>query len=381
LQHFRELRLGINERARHDPDFQYDLQLIGDGILSGNVNIASLGIRCFKTIEDACTWLFGADPSLQDSIAYDPMVVATRAVISPYNKTVDIINDFCEQAFLEHHNSEIREFLSVDAYVSSESRADPSANRAENTEHHLRNIPEAISNEANSLMHDVSHNIAQSVPNGPVDGPPHDDADAGAFEGFAFDARDAEARAALDGNDAFCTEILNGMSFKGIPPHRLRLYVGCVVILLRNIDPANRLQNGVRLFVKGFLRGGRVIAVTKAEDELAWEVPQLPPRVFLLHRIVFHCRLRAGHDAVVTRRQFPVRICNCVSAHKCQSMTLERAVFGVRDGVFEHGQTFVAMSRTRRRCDLAFLIREGQTTFRNIVLQSFVRNGANGRVD
>jgi len=369
ITNFQELNMQINERARHDPTYQYDLQLIGDGILAGDVNIASLGIRCFTTIESACTWLFD-----EGSIAYDPMTVATSALLSPYNKTVDIINDYCEQAFLEHHKSEVREFLSVDAYVcEGKTAAQPTSHRS-CTDHHV--FSEALSHEEHSLQQDVAPQNVRASNGLRDDVPPHDDYDFGAFEGAAFDVR-AEARAALNGNDAFCVEILNGMTFKGVPPHRLRLYVGCVVILLRNIDPANRLQNGVRLFVKGFLRGGRVIAVTKAEDELVWEPPLLPPRVFVLHRIKFQCSLRAGHDAVVTRRQFPVRICNSVSAHKCQSMTLNRAVFDVRDGVFEHGQTFVAMSRTRMRVDLAFLVREGQTTFRNIVLQSFVSSARN----
>ena len=79
-----------------------------------------------------------------------------------------------------------------------------------------------------------------------------------------------------------------------------------------------------------------------------------------------------GQDAVISRRQFPIRMCNAVSMHKSQSMTLERGVIDARSGVFEHGQFFVAYSRCRRGKDTALLIRRGQDTVRNIVLQRFL---------
>ena len=79
-----------------------------------------------------------------------------------------------------------------------------------------------------------------------------------------------------------------------------------------------------------------------------------------------------GQDAVVCRRQFPVRMCNAISIHKSQSMTLERSVVDARSGVFEHGQFFVAYSRCRRATDTALLLRPGQLTVRNIVLKRFL---------
>ena len=53
-------------------------------------------------------------------------------------------------------------------------------------------------------------------------------------------------------------------------------------------------------------------------------------------------------------------------------MTLLQGVIDVRDGVFEHGQLFVAASRCRMRGAVAFLANPGQTTVRNIVLRSFI---------
>ncbi|XP_034603417.1 uncharacterized protein [Setaria viridis] len=50
------------------------------------------------------------------------------------------------------------------------------------------------------------------------------------------------------------SEFLNTLTPNGLPPHLLKFKIGCPVILLRNIDPANGLCNGTRLVVRGFQR-------------------------------------------------------------------------------------------------------------------------------
>jgi len=47
----------------------------------------------------------------------------------------------------------------------------------------------------------------------------------------------------------FTTKFLNGIKSFGIPNHRLKLRVGCPVMLMRYIDQANGLCNGTRLTV------------------------------------------------------------------------------------------------------------------------------------
>ncbi len=46
----------------------------------------------------------------------------------------------------------------------------------------------------------------------------------------------------------FPVEYLNSHSFSGLPPHK-KLKIGCVVMLLRNMDLLQGLCNGVRLKV------------------------------------------------------------------------------------------------------------------------------------
>jgi len=57
-----------------------------------------------------------------------------------------------------------------------------------------------------------------------------------------------------DPHNYYPSEFLNSLTSNGLPPHVLKLKLGCHVILLRNIDPANGLCNGTRLVVRGFRR-------------------------------------------------------------------------------------------------------------------------------
>jgi len=350
---FRKYHLTRNERSKDDPEWQKTVVDIGVGCLGENISIEYLNVRTFTQIGDACRWLFEEDiPS-----PYDPITVSKRTIMSPFNRNVDAINEYCEeQIFRVHPDTEIVELLSVDEFTCPEEV-----------------IPERFA-KAHDSHDEAIHRRIRDQFKLDFERPRHSVED-GEFEGFNFDVGEAVSKVHID-YDTFPVEILNSMSFKSVPPHRLRLYKGCVVILLRNLDPANRLQNGVRLFVKDFVRGRRVIVVTKAEDEEKYanrnEEALPPPKQFLLHRIKFGCKVGGSKDEVITRKQFPVRVCNAISIHKSQSMTLERSVIDARDGVFEHGQSFVAFSRNRCRKDVALLIRDGQKTVRNIVLDVFL---------
>jgi ATP-dependent DNA helicase PIF1 len=55
-----------------------------------------------------------------------------------------------------------------------------------------------------------------------------------------------------DPNNYYPSEFLNTLTPNRLPPHVLKLKVGCPIMLLRNVDPANGLCNGTRLVVHGF---------------------------------------------------------------------------------------------------------------------------------
>ena len=49
-------------------------------------------------------------------------------------------------------------------------------------------------------------------------------------------------------------EFLHSLTPSRMPPHTLELKVGCIVMLLRDLDPCNGLCSGTRLFVRHLYR-------------------------------------------------------------------------------------------------------------------------------
>ena len=43
------------------------------------------------------------------------------------------------------------------------------------------------------------------------------------------------------------TEFINRLNVSGLPPHKLQLKVGAIVVLIRNLNPKKGLLNGTRL--------------------------------------------------------------------------------------------------------------------------------------
>eukprot|EP00267_Zea_mays_P047695 XP_020400180.1 uncharacterized protein LOC109942520 [Zea mays] len=66
-----------------------------------------------------------------------------------------------------------------------------------------------------------------------------------------------------DPNNYYPSEFLQTLTPNGLPPHVLKLKVGCPIMLLRNIDPANGLCNGTSFL----LFSGHLVDTTKKADE------------------------------------------------------------------------------------------------------------------
>jgi ATP-dependent DNA helicase PIF1 len=120
----------------------------------------------------------------------------------------------------------------------------------------------------------------------------------------------------------------------------LRLKVGAKVVLLRN-DSRKRWVNGTMATVARLDNGRVWIALRGAEHELEREVWEKIKYEYDEER-----KTIVG-KAIGSFRQFPLRLAWALTIHKSQGMTLENTYLDLDGGSFVHGQTYVALSRSR----------------------------------
>jgi ATP-dependent DNA helicase PIF1 len=150
-----------------------------------------------------------------------------------------------------------------------------------------------------------------------------------------------------DPHNYYPSEFLNSLTPNGLPPHVLKLKVGCPVILLRNIDPANGLCNDTRLLVRGFQRNtidAEIIVGQHAGKRVF--LPRIPLCPFDDEMFPFQFK----------RKQFPIRLSFAMTVNKSQGQTIPNVGVYLPAPVFSHGQLYVAMSRATSRTNIKILV-------------------------
>ena len=161
------------------------------------------------------------------------------------------------------------------------------------------------------------------------------------------DVNNAEA-----GIDHLPVEYLQSLNPASLPPSHLQLRVGAPIILLRNLDPKQGLCNGTRMVVTRL--GQRCIEVVSLTGQYTGiytiltiiciltinntGVPKLLPRIPL-------STTEGELPFILTRKQFPIRLCFAMTINKAQGQSLDVVGVDLRIPVFTHGQLYVALSR------------------------------------
>ena len=165
-----------------------------------------------------------------------------------------------------------------------------------------------------------------------------------------------------EGHHMYPTEFLNTLCPSGMPPHRITLKVGMVIMLLRNFDQQNGHCNGSRYIIVQILP--HLLVATSVIGVNAGRTLLIPRIILIPSDNIFPFTLR--------RKQFPVRPCFAMTVNKSQGQSLQRVgVFCTRD-FFSHGQFYVAASRVGRSSRLRILAQDDETNKKRHFLSNVV---------
>ena len=141
-------------------------------------------------------------------------------------------------------------------------------------------------------------------------------------------------------------ELSGNFSERDVPaPLNLELKVGALVVFVKNGDKWHNGSMGIikslgaREIVVQLLNQNRDIVTVKKEK---WQ------------KIEYS---RDENDRLVENetgayKQFPLNLGYAMTIHKAQGKTLDTVIIDISRGAFEHGQTYVALSRTRGAGDM-----------------------------
>jgi ATP-dependent exoDNAse (exonuclease V) alpha subunit len=137
-------------------------------------------------------------------------------------------------------------------------------------------------------------------------------------------------------------EFMHSQTHSGMPLYDLRIKLGCPVMLLRNVNPAEGLSNGTIMKVVNAERNDLHVEI--ASGSFAGKRHFIP-----------RIKLKSDFQKLpfqFTRLQFPVALAFAITINKSQGQTFDRVGIFLSENVFAHGQLYVALSRARVKSNI-----------------------------
>jgi PIF1-like helicase/Helitron helicase-like domain at N-terminus len=134
-----------------------------------------------------------------------------------------------------------------------------------------------------------------------------------------------------------------------LPPAKLVLKEGCIVMLMRNISPKLGLCNGTKCIVTSLNADSIGLEVVSGRNH---------GYRFNMFRVSLETNEPLG-GIQFRREQFPLHLAYATTVHKCQGQTLSKCGLYLPDKNFAHGMLYVAISRVGRPSDFSAYFVEG----------------------
>ncbi|XP_074360556.1 uncharacterized protein LOC141700767 [Apium graveolens] len=166
---------------------------------------------------------------------------------------------------------------------------------------------------------------------------------------YTYLSQDSIDDASDDDNDfisAFLVEYLNSINMPYITKHELKLKVGVVIMLMRNLNQIMGLCNGTRMIVKS-CRKNTIECEILCGSHVGTK--HLIPRIEMILS-------DTNWPFEFKRVQFPIHIYYAMTINKSQGQSLDMVGLYLPRATFVHGHIYVAISRVTRPEGLHILI-------------------------
>ena len=167
----------------------------------------------------------------------------------------------------------------------------------------------------------------------------------------------------------YAGEISGTFSERDVPaPMNLTLKVGALVVFVKNGD---KWHNGSMGIVRNLSAREIVVELLNTTHDVVSVRPEKWQKIEYSRDE----NDRLVENEVGSFKQFPLNLGYAMTIHKAQGKTLDSVIVDISRGAFAHGQTYVALSRTRNASDMhiASPLRPRDVIFDNRVLD-FVAN-------